>query len=492
MNSTFHIAFKWLLGIWMVIPLVGSAQQRDSSLHLYILMGQSNMAGRGPLTEAYKSMGHERVRMFDKHQQWLPAAHPLHFDKPKVAGVGPGLSFGIAMAEAYPDATIGLVPCAVGGTAITKWAPGVYDKPSDTYPYNDAVIRIMEAMKYGVVKGVIWHQGEGDSNPEAASLYMDRLTEFIQRIRTVVGNPSLPFVVGELGRYRKNYEAVNKQLPKLPDAVPNTRVVSSEGLWHHGDGTHFDSPSASEYGRRYAVGMLQLQGKQPMVAIDAVGSGVTRLTEKEREEGWELLFDGQDPTIRWRSVQGDRFPSTDWVVKDGVLMLLPGPTGGDIVTREQFSDFELVLDFKLADSANTGIKYFVAPLENAKGKVELNGPEYQLIDDFKHASVKNGKSPETSTASLYLLYRPKRKMLKQGEWNEARIVAKGMYVEHWLNGRKVLTYERGSPEFRKRVADTKFNGYRTPYGEADAGYILLQDHHDAAYFRNIKIRRLSP
>src|SRR5690606_38891591 len=160
-----------------------------------------------------------------------------------------------------------------------------------------------------------------------------------------------------------------------------------------------------------------------------------------------------------------------WAVEDGVLTLLAGRKGGDIITREQFSDFELMLDFKLADSANTGIKYFVAPLENAKGKIELNGPEYQLIDDFQHEAVKDGKSPETSTASVYLLYPPTQQVLKPaGEWNEARIVAKGKYVEHWLNGVKVVEYERGSPDFKQRVSDTKFNEYRTPYGEAEFGH----------------------
>lgn len=490
MNVTIRSAVRWLFGLLVAMPLLVFAQQRDSTFHIYILMGQSNMAGRGPLTEEYKSISHERVLMFAENQQWMPAKHPVHFDKPKAAGVGPGLSFGIEMAEADPSVTIGLVPCAVGGTSISKWTPGAFDPPTKTYPYNDAVARIMEAMKYGVIEGVIWHQGEGDSNVEAASHYIDRLSELIMRIRTVVGDPDLPFVVGELGRYRANYDNINKQLPKLPVAVPHTTVVSSEGLWHHGDGTHFDSPSATEYGRRYAAGMLKLQGKVPVITTDTKGA-VVQLSQQEQQEGWELLFDGRDPSIRWRSVSGDRFPSEGWVAKDGILTLLPGRKGGDIITREQFADFELVFDFKLIDSANTGIKYFVAPLENAQGKVVLNGPEYQLIDDYKHASVINGKSPKTTTASAYLLYRPKGAVLKAGDWNEGKIIAKGKHVEHWLNGKKVLQYERGSSDFRKRVSDTKFNEYRTPYGEAESGYILLTDHHDGAYFKNIKIRRLN-
>jgi len=479
---------KRLLLLLATFPLWVLAQQRDSSFHIYILMGQSNMAGRGPITESYKSLGHERVLMFTKDQQWAPAKHPLHFDKPKVAGVGPGLTFGLGMAEAYPGVTIGLVPCAVGGTSVTKWEPGVFDPPTKTYPYNDAVIRIMEAMKYGVIKGVIWHQGEGDSNPEAAALYIDRLGRLIDRVRTAVGDPDLPFVVGELGRYREQYGLINRQLLKLPDMVSGTAVVSSEGLWHRGDGTHFDSPSAAEFGRRYAERMLQLHGQSSGDVTSYVPT--VDLSDHEREAGWEWLFNGNDPSIRWRSSGGDQFPSKGWQVKDGVLMLLPKAKGGDILTREQFSDFELVLEFKLADSANTGIKYLVAPLEDDQGKVTMNGPEYQIIDDFRHESVRDGKSPKTSTASAYLLYQPKGKKLNPDAWNEARIVVKGRHVEHWLNGKKVVEYERGSPDFRKRVSKTKFSRYRTPYGDAEAGHILLQDHGDGAFFRNIKIRRL--
>jgi len=215
-----------------------------------------------------------------------------------------------------------------------------------------------------------------------------------------------------------------------------------------------------------------------------------QLSQQEQEEGWELLIDGRDPSIRWCSVNGDRFPSAGWVVKDSILTLLPGRKGGDIITRAQFSDFELVFDFKLTDSANTGIKYLVAPLENANGEVVLNGPEYQLIDDYKHETVINGKSPKTTTASAYLLYQPKGAVLKAGMWNEGKVIVKGSHVEHWLNGKKVLEYERGSSDFRKRVSDTKFKEYRTPYGEAEFGHIMLTDHHDGAYFKNIKIRHI--
>src|SRR5690606_12923621 len=163
------------------------------------------------------------------------------------------------------------------------------------------------------------------------------------------------------------------------------------------------------------------------------------LTNQEKAEGWQLLFDGKDPNIRWRSIRGDKFPAEGWTIENETLVLLPGRKGGDIITREQFSDFELVLDYKLADSANTGIKYFVSALKNEKGKTALNGPEFQLIDDYKHETVIDNKSPETSTASLYLLYAPQGKKLNgAGAWNQVKIVAKGKQVEHWINGTKVV------------------------------------------------------
>lgn len=125
-------------------------------LDIYILMGQSNMAGRGKITDSLKGVHNPKVLMLDSNGQWVQAHHPVHFDKPSISGVGPGLSFGIAMSENTSN-TIALVPCAVGGTSIEKWLPGAYDKATNTHPYDDATKRITQAMKYGKVKGIIWH-----------------------------------------------------------------------------------------------------------------------------------------------------------------------------------------------------------------------------------------------------------------------------------------------------------------------------------------------
>lgn len=223
-------------------------------------------------------------------------------------------------------------------------------------------------------------------------------------------------------------------------------------------------------------------GKQDTISLSA----------REVEKGWELLFDGKYPAKQWRAIGKSEFPESGWLVENGDLVLLPGRKGGDIITRDTFSNFELILDFMLSKNTNTGIKYFVAPLVTDKGKTELNGPEYQLIDDDNHPSVKDNKSPKTSTGSVYLLYAPnKAKFLNPiGEWNRARIVARGKRVEHWLNGKRILSYKRGSKKFRELIADTKFKVYKPGYAEAEYGHILLQDHNDSARFRNIRIRRL--
>lgn len=237
------------------------AQQPDPNFELYILAGQSNMAGRGEVTDTYKTAGNANVLMLNKEGKWVQATHPLHFDKP-TAGVGPGLEFGVQMAKANPKAKIGLIPVAVGGSPIESWLPGALDQATGTHPYDDAVARIKLAMQTGVVKGIIWHQGESNSGrPAQVAKYLEQLKELITRFRTLVGNDNLPFVVGELGRYA-TFGNINVEINKLPDALPNTAVATTENLAHKGDNLHFDSPSADELGRRYAAKMLLLQKKK--------------------------------------------------------------------------------------------------------------------------------------------------------------------------------------------------------------------------------------
>jgi hypothetical protein len=234
----------------------------NQKMDIYILMGQSNMAGRGPLSAEYKLMGNPNVKVLTQDLLWAEAHHPLHFDKPKMAAVGPGLSFALEMQKATENKQIGLVPSAVGGTSIDSWVPGAQDKATGKFPYDDAIVRIKEAMKYGTIKGVIWHQGEADSDPEKAALYLPKLKALIERVRHLVGNEQLPFVAGELGPFRENFRSFNIQLNKLPAQVPFTAVASSAGLKDKGDKTHFDSPSATILGKRYSVKMMEFYKKK--------------------------------------------------------------------------------------------------------------------------------------------------------------------------------------------------------------------------------------
>ncbi len=256
-----HIRINHFLTLLISLISIPCMAQPDSNFHLYLLAGQSNMAGRGEISGKYKDEGNPRVYMLNKNNEWIEAKNPLHFDKPSMTGVGPGLSFGIEMAKANPDVKIGLVPCGVGGTSINSWEPGGYDKATKTNPYDDAVKRIEEAMKSGVFKGVIWHQGESDSSPTAAAAYFPKLTKLIERFRDITREPELPFIAGELGRFKEQYSTINAVLHQLPDSIKNTGVASSKGLDHKGDVTHFDSPSAEKLGKRFAKKMNKLQAK---------------------------------------------------------------------------------------------------------------------------------------------------------------------------------------------------------------------------------------
>lgn len=258
-----EIRQRVLFSIFTIIFLTSFSKPElnrpDPDFHLYLLIGQSNMAGRGPLTAEYSSQSHLNVFMLNKDNEWVAAANPLHFDKPKIAAVGPGLTFGIEMAKANPSVKVGLIPCAVGGTAIESWEPSAMDPVTKKYPYDDAVARLRTAMQKGVIKGIIWHQGEANSTPERSLEYLNKLESLIKRLRKIAGNENLPFVAGELGQYRDKYKLINDQLKLLPEKVRNTALASSEGLTHKGDNTHFDAASAAELGNRFAAKMIYLQ-----------------------------------------------------------------------------------------------------------------------------------------------------------------------------------------------------------------------------------------
>jgi sugar phosphate isomerase/epimerase len=219
-----------------------------------------------------------------------------------------------------------------------------------------------------------------------------------------------------------------------------------------------------------------------------------QLTRKEKKEGWQLLFDGKT-TTGWKGAFISDFPAKGWKIEDGLLMVEPSggaesTNGGDIVTIKEYDNFELVVDFKLTEGANSGIKYFVdAKQATPTTPRSAFGLEFQVLDDVRHPDAKLGKNGNRTISSLYDLIpaissKPSKEI---GEWNTARIVSNGNHVEHWLNGVMVLTYERGSEAFKALVAGSKYATI-PGFGLNAKGRILLQDHGNKVFFKNIKIK----
>jgi len=206
------------------------------------------------------------------------------------------------------------------------------------------------------------------------------------------------------------------------------------------------------------------------------------LSSSERAAGWRLLFNGQD-TTGWRAFGKPEFPAKGWVVEDGWLKHVAKGGGGDILTTEKFTDFELSWEWRAAAGANSGLKYFI---DEARGSAI--GHEYQLIDDALHPDALVG--PKRQTASLYDALPPTSDPVKPaGEVNTSRIIVRGDHVEHWLNGARVLAYELGSPALVAAKAQSKFSK-EAKWGTKFATPILLQDHGDEIWFRNVKLRPL--
>jgi hypothetical protein len=229
--------------------------------HLFLLVGQSNMAGRG-VVEAQDKEVNPHVLMLSKEGQWVPAVDPMHFDKP-AAGVGLGKTFGQIIAEANPGVTIGLIPCAVGGSPIDSWKPGVFYPPTKSYPWDDMVKRVELALPAGTLKGILWHQGESDSTAELAPSYAAKLSDLVKRLRELVKAPDVPFIAGQMGVFdgvpwTPEKKVVDQAHRDLPKEVPHTAFVTAKGLNHKGDKVHFDSAAYRELGKRYAAAFLKM------------------------------------------------------------------------------------------------------------------------------------------------------------------------------------------------------------------------------------------
>lgn len=236
----------------------------EPPLDWYLLAGQSNMAGRAEVGEL-DGTPVERVLALTESGAVEPAREPLHWDKPEIVGVGPGFAFGRAMAAAKPDARIGLIPAAVGGSSIRVWVPGGVHPQTNTTPWDDAVARTRAALAAGgKLRGILWHQGESDSN-EFAPEYEAALVDLVERFRTELGDPELPFVAAKMADFwvagHPEAETINAAIASLPERLPRTAVVEADGFAHLGDDTHLDVASERELGARFAQAMLELEAR---------------------------------------------------------------------------------------------------------------------------------------------------------------------------------------------------------------------------------------
>jgi hypothetical protein len=227
--------------------------------------------------------------------------------------------------------------------------------------------------------------------------------------------------------------------------------------------------------------------KQRSLAIFLIAVSVVALLTPcilaagSEDSSWKSLFDGKT-TAGWREYGKKEFPKSGWVVEDGCLKLFDGGRGANLVTEAEYEDYEFEWEWKLPAKANNGVKYFVT-----EKRPSSPGHEYQMVDD---STIRD---PRSKTATFYdvLPLQVESPIKPPGEWNKSRILVRGNHVEHWLNGIKVLEYELGSPEVKAALQKSKFKD-EPGFGDKIKGRIMLTDHGDEAWFRNMRIREFTP
>ncbi len=324
------------------------------------------------------------------------------------------------------------------------------------------------------------------------------------------GNPRAKeaFKQGEWNKFR--IEAIGHNICVWLNGVQSADIIDDMtasgfiALQVHGIGKNKEKSGKTVQYKNIRIKTENLNYEKWIIAANTkqVSYLNNRLTKREKAEGWKLLWDGKT-TNGWRGAKIKEFPKKGWTINDGILSVeendgKESENGGDIVTIKKYKNFELEIDFKFTEGSNSGIKYFV-DTELNMGKGSSIGCEYQILDDQKHPDAKKGVAGNRTLASLYDLitanahfYSPNEstpKRVNKSNWNRAKIVSKNNLVEHYLNGVKVVEYTRGTQQWRALVAYSKYKVWPN-FGEAEEGRILLQDHGDEVFFRNIKIKEL--
>ncbi len=232
---------------------------KKENIWVFLMAGQSNMAGRGTV-EAQDTVSHPRILTIDSLGNWKLAVEPLHFYEPNLVGLDCGLSFGKKLIESVPDSvTIALIPTAVGGSAISQWIN------DENYRNVSLLSNFKEKVKIaqtkGIVKDILWHQGESDAYPDLTEKYATNMNTLFSTFRTIIGDQNLPIIVGELGPFfpdQNSWDLLNAEIQKYVASDPNTYLIRTRDLNHKGDSLHFDSPSLRMLGQRYAKNFTKL------------------------------------------------------------------------------------------------------------------------------------------------------------------------------------------------------------------------------------------
>ena len=306
------------------------------------------------------------------------------------------------------------------------------------------------------------------------------------------------FKVGQYNHLK--IECIGNEMKTWVNNIPVAYVVDPVdpkgfiGLQVHGITTQ-DQADKKVYFKNIKIKTADLKPSPFLADIYVVNFVPNYLTPYEKQHGWKLLFDGKT-NAGWRSAKGPAFPANGWKITDGMMTVLSSAgkeaaNGGDIVTNDQYGAFDLSFEFRLTPGANSGVKYFVTLKDKTEGSAI--GLEYQVLDDALHPDAKLGRDGDRTLASLYDLMKADKSprfIHPIGEWNVGRVVVyPDNRVEHYLNGAKVLSYVRGSPEFKHLVALSKYKDW-PDFGEAPTGHLLLQDHGNEVSFRSIKIKML--
>ncbi|WP_195595834.1 3-keto-disaccharide hydrolase [Coprobacter fastidiosus] len=344
------------------------------------------------------------------------------------------------------------------------------------------------------------YQYEIDSSPRAWSggIYDEARRAWIYRL---TANPPArkAFKSNEWNRGR--IEAIGNSIRTWVNGIECANIiddVSPSGfiaLQVHEVGKNEDGKTVAWRNIRICTTDLEKNRTPENMAVPEINLIPNTLSDREKREGWKLLWDGKT-TDGWRSAKETGFPKKGWTIEDGELKVVKSEgkesaNGGDIITKDKYKNFILKVDFKITTGANSGIKYFVDPDLN-KGAGSAIGCEFQILDDKNHPDAKLGVKGNRKLGSLYDLippYKISEANFQKGTYNTAMIVVNGDKVEHWLNGKKIVDYERNNQMWNALVAYSKYKNW-PDFGNLKEGHILLQDHGDAVSFKSIKIKVL--